>query len=523
MKQRIKISSKPCSEWLKKMNAFHPDDLSPEEWAQLSKHLESCVQCRAAKAEYTTINALILGLPRARPLPALPARLQDLMGMQSETGQPLPGETLENDDSLQTLHIPTHARSPKAQSDDSRLISRLNLVATMLVVVALLGGLLLLLSTRHPGSVDTANTTTISNFTRLYLVTTGPDGQTNKLLSALNPGNGHVIWQQKLDSALDGYGLSRQGNLYLPALDGNVYAFMSSNGQPLWHTTMSHGQSGFTGVSLLAYQNLIIDSITNSNNGNGDLYALNEQTGAVIWHTSISCAASPSNDCAAGGRLMLLANGIIYGLADDGLSAWNAANGQFLWRNPHYQLNGQPQSMVVSHSKVYITNFYPEVDVLDAGSGRFLHSLRPPEPNNSGAVVYDIAASENIVYVLGGQTVSAYWASDDSLLWKQPFSYHSGGTIYASGSGVYVNYYDITMGKIGTGNSGPNLYALRPGDGHLIWHHQIPLDTNYLYPVEFNGVICFGGLHSVYGLRVSDGKQLWQVSNGEYLDSLFGG
>lgn len=75
--------------------------------------------------------------------------------------------------------------------------------------------------------------------------------------------------------------------------------------------------------------------------------------------------------------LALLANGIIYGLADDGLSAWRAANGHFLWRNPHYQLNGRPQSLVVTDGKVYITNFYPEVDVLDVSSGHFLHSIRP--------------------------------------------------------------------------------------------------------------------------------------------------
>jgi hypothetical protein len=66
MKQHSTTSNKPCPEWLEKLNAYHPDDLSPEEWAQLNKHLATCAQCRAAKAEYATINARILGLPRAR-------------------------------------------------------------------------------------------------------------------------------------------------------------------------------------------------------------------------------------------------------------------------------------------------------------------------------------------------------------------------------------------------------------------------------------------------------------------------
>ncbi|HEY6285012.1 MAG TPA: PQQ-binding-like beta-propeller repeat protein [Ktedonobacteraceae bacterium] len=408
------------------------------------------------------------------------------------------------------------------QHHNNRLTSRFKLVV-VLVAATLLGGVLSLLSACQPGSVNTAMTPPgLANTTRLYLFTTGPDGQTSKVLSAVNPDNGHLIWQRKLDDVLVGYGLAEHDNLFFPAQDGNIYSFRSSDGQPLWHTSISHGSRGSTGAWLLAYQNLVIDSITNSTNDNGDLYALNAQSGKVIWHTSMSCAASPSNDCAAGGRLTLLANGIIYGLADDGFSAWEATNGHFLWRNGHYQLNGQPQSMVVSHGKVYITNFYPEVDVLDATSGQFLHSLRPPEPNDSGAVVYDITAGENTIFVLGGQTVSAYRTSDDSLLWKQAFSYHSGGTLYAGSSSVYVNYYDISMGKVGTGgSSGNDLYALYTRDGHQIWYHQIPIGGSNLYPVEFNGVICFGGSGSVYGLHLSDGKQLWQFSKGSYVDGLF--
>lgn len=407
---------------------------------------------------------------------------------------------------------------------NSRLIGRLNLIVAVLVVAALLGSFLLVFSIRqHGSSTPGSSSSGLPNFTHLYLVTAGADGLTNKVLFSIDPSNGQVTWQRKIDNLLDGYGISVQGNLYLPAQDGNVYAFRGSNGQPLWHTSMSHSTPGYTSVWLLAYQNLIIDGITRRTNDLGDLYALNTQTGAVVWHTSLSCANSPSNDCRAGGRLLLLANGIIYGLAEDGLSAWNAANGHFLWRNPRYQLNGQPQSIVVSHGKVYITNFYPEVDVLDASSGSFIHSLRPPEPSNSGAVVYDIAATENTVYVLGGHTISAYRASDDSLMWKQAFAYHFQGTIYAGRDGIYVNYYDISMGKAGTGSLDNILYALRPGDGSIIWQQQFPDGGNGLYPIEFNGVICFSGLNNVYGLRVSDGLKLWQFSHGRYIDGLFAG
>ncbi len=519
MKQQVRISGKPCPQWLEKLNAYHADDLSPEERTQLNKHLETCAQCRTVKAEYAAINAQILSLPRAKPLPALPAGLQDLMITQTEAGQLLSSEPLQGDASLHPSHAPVPARSGPVQRHDRRLVGKLNRVAAVLVIVALLGGLVLLLSTHRPGN---ANTTSSSNFTHLYLISMGSGQQANMILTELNPANAQVIWQQRLDNTLDGYGFSTQGNIYFPGKDGNIYAFQGNDGHALWHTSVSHGPAGSTSISLLAYQNLVIAGITNIDNGNGDLYAFNAQTGAIAWHTSISCAGSPSNNCAPSGRLMLLANGIIYGLAEDGLYAWKAVNGHFLWHNPNYQLNGQPQSMVVSNGKVYITNFYPEIDVLDASSGRFLHKLESAE-TGSGGVVYDIATNKNIVYVLGGHTVSAYRASDDSMLWKQTFSYHSGGTIYASADSVYVNYYDITMGKVGTGGSGTNLYALAPGNGHVTWHRQKLSDTSNQYPVEFNNIICFGGLHSVYGLRASDGSQVWQFSPGGYVNDFFGG
>lgn len=511
MQQRTTPPIKPCPEWLAKLNVLRPDDLSPQERMRLSKHLETCQRCQAVKTEYAAINALILNLPRARPLPTVPARLQDLIGEYTETELSLTTATAHGGDEVLPLRVPVHTTT--TQRRNSSLTNRLNQVAAVLVVMILLCGLLLLFSVRKPGNVNTANNAAgLANSTRLYLITAGPDGQTNKVLSALNPATGHIIWQQALDNTLDGYGLSLKNNLYLTAQDGNVYAFRGQDGQPLWHTDMSHGSGFSISAWLLAYQNLVIDSLTNRTNDNGDLYALNAQTGDIVWHTAISCAASTSNDCAGGERITLLAHGIIYGLADDGLSAWNAANGHFLWRNPYYQANGQPQSMVVAQGKVYITNFSPRIDVLDASSGRFLHSLRPPEPTDSG-VVYDIAAGENTVYVLGGQTVSAYRASDDTLLWKHLFSYHSNGTIYAANSGIYVNYYDISTRKgVAGGNLGSPLYVLRRADGHIIWHSQSPTAGSNLYPIEFNGVICIGGTGGIYGLRTGDGQQLWHIA-----------
>ncbi len=54
-----------CVVWWEKLAATHPDDLFPSEQQALERHVASCQACAAVRAEYQTIDALLLaGAPR---------------------------------------------------------------------------------------------------------------------------------------------------------------------------------------------------------------------------------------------------------------------------------------------------------------------------------------------------------------------------------------------------------------------------------------------------------------------------
>ncbi|GER91462.1 hypothetical protein KDW_56240 [Dictyobacter vulcani] len=325
---------------------------------------------------------------------------------------------------------------------------------------------------------------------------------------------------------LVGLQLATRNNFYLTAQDGNVYAFRGRDGQGLWHTTMSHVTDKYsTGALLMYYQSLIIDAVTDTDNGQGDLYALDEQSGKVAWHTPFSCIKSTSIQC-RGGVHWLMANGIIYGLATDGITAWSATNGHPLWHNTSTFNNGQPQHMVVTNNKLYISNFYPTINVLNAHTGQSLQNITAPEQGSSG-VVYDLAASTDTVYVLGGRTISAYQASSDKLQWSQIHPYHSMGNIVANNSGVGVVYYDMFSGGlamskdpvISKDQNKTDVYFLRAQDGRQTWHSLVPSTASFDSLHMVNDLICFSGLNSIYALKSSSGQQRWHFSQTGYLSS----
>src|SRR6266571_3845203 len=64
-----------CVVWWEKLAATHPDDLFPSEQQALERHVASCQACAAVRAEYQTIDALLLAGEDLEPLPVLSTQL----------------------------------------------------------------------------------------------------------------------------------------------------------------------------------------------------------------------------------------------------------------------------------------------------------------------------------------------------------------------------------------------------------------------------------------------------------------
>jgi hypothetical protein len=63
------LNPTPCSDWVQKLSARHPDDLSPSDRFALNEHLALCQTCTEVHAAYQTMEAAIRSLPMSKPVP----------------------------------------------------------------------------------------------------------------------------------------------------------------------------------------------------------------------------------------------------------------------------------------------------------------------------------------------------------------------------------------------------------------------------------------------------------------------
>ncbi len=146
--------------------------------------------------------------------------------------------------------------------------------------------------------------------------TISPPGQT--ALYALSAADGSQAWQ--IDAPFpSGTALLANGAIYLPSRDGDILAYSSSNGSPLWH---AHGEGG----RLWTAGGVLYTAVY----GQG-FAALNPATGAVRWRYQ-------TNDMIT---LSTVAHGIAYVVSShpDATFVWHqtlialdAGTGKPLWR-----------------------------------------------------------------------------------------------------------------------------------------------------------------------------------------------
>src|ERR1051326_5391539 len=62
---------RPCSDWIQKLAARHPADLSPSDHRALHEHLALCTACNAVYAAYRSLDAKINSVTMKRPIPEI--------------------------------------------------------------------------------------------------------------------------------------------------------------------------------------------------------------------------------------------------------------------------------------------------------------------------------------------------------------------------------------------------------------------------------------------------------------------
>ncbi len=245
---------------------------------------------------------------------------------------------------------------------------------------------------------------------------------------------------------------------------------------------------------------------------NGKLYALDGSDGHVRWqfdaHNPVSMAA--------------VAGGVVYAYADSDSSAvayaLNASDGRVLWQFP---VNDYVSQEMVANGKVYLgtaaTANQPRLYVLQASSGALLwrydaHSISPGLLAASNSIAY-YAEIAGIDGNAGGE-ITALRVGDGHRVWRLPTQ---------SGDGNAFSVSQELDGTVYISTGSGAVYAVRAGDGLLLWHVTRPLlfkgPLSAAAPLLGNGVLYVSGKQGIggesqmlYALRASDGKTLWATT-----------
>ncbi len=216
-----------------------------------------------------------------------------------------------------------------------------------------------------------------------------------------------------------------------------------------------------------------------------------------------SPTATPASSPAGSSQFVYItiADGIAYAGAGTAVDALRTGNGSLLWRSTiDGAVGDQP---VVAGGVVYVissTDITATLYALRESDGTQLWRYTSNGPEMSTPVV-----ASGVVY-LGTQEdrVLALQASSGTQLWR--YSDNGAGLLSPQlvDGVIYVTANDEKPG---------NVYALRPGDGRLLWHYSAgaPLDgTTVIDGVAY--VTAQDG--TLTALSTGDGHQLWQRALG---------
>jgi outer membrane protein assembly factor BamB len=231
-------------------------------------------------------------------------------------------------------------------------------------------------------------------------------------------------------------------------------AYRASDGTLLWHTSgLGCYPRGFSVANGIVYA-AAMDSVT----------ALRASDGAVQWRQSIGTC-----DLVGARGDPAVADGAVYLATPVGVYALNATDGSVRW---HYRTPDVEQAcnctdkVDVGGGYVYATH-QNSVLTLSATNGTLVQTI--PADFHLASVLY----VNGTVYVSTGKFI-AVRASDDTTLWS--VTLRPGNVEFApSVSNSLFVISGVDGWNSGMGPPPPSvIYALRPGDGSVLWQFQAP-------------------------------------------------
>lgn len=202
------------------------------------------------------------------------------------------------------------------------------------------------------------------------------------------------------------------GIVYASSSNGNVYAFSTTTGSPIWTSQISQ-------TNLIQYSSpAVVAGVVYVGSNDNNVYALDAKTGALIWKytTGSTVNASPS-----------VSNGVVYiSSLDRNVYALNAKTGALLWK---YRVDWYISTAAAEvRGVVYVWTDQSHLYALSASSGVLLWTFTAPDGNQSSP-----SLANGVLYLTGNQDIYALDASTGVMLWKSATDYPPSSPVIANG------------------------------------------------------------------------------------------
>lgn len=316
-------------------------------------------------------------------------------------------------------------------------------------------------------------------------------------LYALRATDGAVLWRYSGNSYIYAPTVSN-GVVYMASQGDGITALQASDGTRLWHFAAQQG---------LAYQqpSLVNGTLyvsTGSSGAPGDVYALRASDGTELWHYKTSDFADT----------LTVQNGVIYLFSQSKLSALRANDGHELWSRPIDTTFEQSPQVIdgviyfvatkISLETPTTRNASPLPQAMALGTLLWGHG----QTAITGETV-PLKAMKPLKE--GKSTLYAIRASDGTMLWQYPMD--NGGDSF--GGWLQVGHGVIYTSAIIAGNNDNTGYiaALQSSDGKVVWKDKVngsPAGMSLTGGTIYTTISTANG-GAVYALRASDGAMLW--------------
>ncbi len=150
-------------------------------------------------------------------------------------------------------------------------------------------------------------------------------------VTAINKGNGSILWKNKLPSLLISKPISDGELIYIASDKNELYAINVDDGKVVWtHSGILKNTAIFGAADPLVYSDKVFASYSS-----GEIYALNKSNGQEIWSFDLNLSKAIDSDFYLNDidATPIVNNGVIYVAGNGGLMmAIDIINGDVIWK-----------------------------------------------------------------------------------------------------------------------------------------------------------------------------------------------